>query len=564
MLIPILLSLFALQPAQAKDLNACKAALTRTSWKTEGGEILARWMRVQTSPAKVASLSERWQSVAELSKKYPWVELTSIGPEDPRFVPFQRALKRINQKRVEPSRTVGGDEGRAHARRAAENWDRAEALIGRWVKDGTEVTAARIRQLNAVIGAGLKNNGSEPGQYRDFAIYAGSASNREYLPLEDLKRAMNDFTRWVAETEASENPVQFAGEAYQRLVSIHPFPDANGRTTRAVMDWILEKHGLPPATFQKTSDAMVAVFTKLPPSKNPMLGRAAVVATSAVEETLSIIAEEMDEEARLTKLRANHIHQIAPRLFEVLVPAENDGEYKIVNVKSVERAMRLLKDVDEPIDVDALIAAAERNYRTVAELVGGIAELEPEAQFYSRVKKADSLREKIFDWARDFSPNFRMEDIVDLVGTRLVARDSAQASRLAARARNLPGVRLLYDRKIFLSSGYEAVHIGAEMEDTGQLLEIQVMTERMERWSSWFHDRHYKPSPDRNDSDAYQAALLRYVKATAKYLRALDKGLPAGARPKAADFGVRPEDEMPAALLSWQRNESSGPWIFAA
>ena len=40
---------------------------------------------------------------------------------------------------------------------------------------------------------------------------------------------------------------------YQRLVSIRPFPDANGRTARFVMDWILESMATRPRRFKASS-----------------------------------------------------------------------------------------------------------------------------------------------------------------------------------------------------------------------------------------------------------------------------------------------------------------------
>src|SRR5262249_13124059 len=47
--------------------------------------------------------------------------------------------------------------------------------------------------------------------------------------------------------------------SYQRLISIHPFMDANGRTARLGMDWILGRHGLPPAELASSEDNL-AVF----------------------------------------------------------------------------------------------------------------------------------------------------------------------------------------------------------------------------------------------------------------------------------------------------------------
>ena len=41
------------------------------------------------------------------------------------------------------------------------------------------------------------------------------------------------------------HPVELAALVHLRLVTIHPFIDGNGRTTRLIMNFILHKHGYP-------------------------------------------------------------------------------------------------------------------------------------------------------------------------------------------------------------------------------------------------------------------------------------------------------------------------------
>jgi prophage maintenance system killer protein len=81
---------------------------------------------------------------------------------------------------------------------------------------------------------------------------------RTYVEGANVDKALVDFVSWY-ETAAAGNmhTVELAAQAYQRLISIHPFWDANGRTCRMVMDWILQKQGLPPAVLD---DVNVAVF----------------------------------------------------------------------------------------------------------------------------------------------------------------------------------------------------------------------------------------------------------------------------------------------------------------
>lgn len=54
---------------------------------------------------------------------------------------------------------------------------------------------------------------------------------------------MEDFGNWVAENTPSP---ETAFAAHLRLVSIHPFSDGNGRTSRLLMNLMLMKSGYPP------------------------------------------------------------------------------------------------------------------------------------------------------------------------------------------------------------------------------------------------------------------------------------------------------------------------------
>lgn len=68
-----------------------------------------------------------------------------------------------------------------------------------------------------------------------------------YPGADDVQGALDDFFAWYARNRGVGDPAAFAAEAQQRLVSIHPFADGNGRVSRLVMDHALQGEGLPPA-----------------------------------------------------------------------------------------------------------------------------------------------------------------------------------------------------------------------------------------------------------------------------------------------------------------------------
>lgn len=56
---------------------------------------------------------------------------------------------------------------------------------------------------------------------------------------------LNDFFKWYNKNKDKINPVELAALVHLRFVTIHPFVDGNGRMSRLLMNFILNKHGYP-------------------------------------------------------------------------------------------------------------------------------------------------------------------------------------------------------------------------------------------------------------------------------------------------------------------------------
>jgi prophage maintenance system killer protein len=138
---------------------------------------------------------------------------------------------------------------------ATENWSKADQRVAQAAKGGHKMSPQDIKELNRIIGEGLYNNGGSPGVLREVEI---KANGRQYIPPEEVQAAMKGFSRWYKVASKTMNPVELASRSYQKLVSIHPFMDGNGRTTRLVMDHVLQSHGLPPSAM---SDRNVALYS---------------------------------------------------------------------------------------------------------------------------------------------------------------------------------------------------------------------------------------------------------------------------------------------------------------
>lgn len=99
------------------------------------------------------------------------------------------------------------------------------------------------RTLLELHGLILKSIDREhAGAYRTVNVrIAGS----EHIPPEHFKvsELMDDYFRFYIQNQSRLHPVILAAEMHERLVSIHPFVDGNGRTARLVMNLILLRNG---------------------------------------------------------------------------------------------------------------------------------------------------------------------------------------------------------------------------------------------------------------------------------------------------------------------------------
>ena len=125
-------------------------------------------------------------------------------------------------------------------------------------------TPQLLQQLSALV---MRRTGSEystvagqfdssKGEFRLCNVSAG-IGGRSYLAYNKVPRAVDDFCEWLNKEIANVDKTDIAAcyrlsfEAHFRLVSIHPWVDGNGRTTRLVMNMIQRQLGLVPSIVRK-------------------------------------------------------------------------------------------------------------------------------------------------------------------------------------------------------------------------------------------------------------------------------------------------------------------------
>ncbi|MCH5238337.1 MAG: Fic family protein [Muribaculaceae bacterium] len=125
-------------------------------------------------------------------------------------------------------------------------------------------TPQLLQQLAALV---MRRTGSEyltiagkfdssKGEFRLCNVSAG-IGGKSYLAYNKVPRAVDDFCNWLNEKIAQIDKMDIAAcyrlsfEAHFRLVTIHPWVDGNGRTTRLLMNMIQRQLGLVPSIVRK-------------------------------------------------------------------------------------------------------------------------------------------------------------------------------------------------------------------------------------------------------------------------------------------------------------------------
>lgn len=61
----------------------------------------------------------------------------------------------------------------------------------------------------------------------------------------EISPLLREFFRWYDRSKSSLQPVELAAAVHLKFVTVHPFADGNGRVSRLLMNFVLEKSGYP-------------------------------------------------------------------------------------------------------------------------------------------------------------------------------------------------------------------------------------------------------------------------------------------------------------------------------
>jgi Fic family protein len=140
---------------------------------------------------------------------------------------------------IEDGLTIGGKTIREHSE--ALGHSDAYTFLNTLSKNKI-ITESNILELHRLFYFRIDNK--KAGKYRKQQVFI---SGTDYLPPKhgEIPELMKTFIKSISEMEKNLHPVTLAATLHERIATIHPFIDGNGRTARLVMNLSLLQNGYP-------------------------------------------------------------------------------------------------------------------------------------------------------------------------------------------------------------------------------------------------------------------------------------------------------------------------------
>lgn len=185
--------------------------------------------------------------------------------------------------------TVSGKSMREHLE--AINHQEAIAYIKQLMEKGFSFNERELLTIHNLILRGIMPE--DAGRYRRVQVMIKGSNHMPPQPY-IVAKEMEEYFLWYETNKNKLHPVILAAEMHERLVTIHPFIDGNGRTSRLIMNLILLQHGYIIANIKGDYDNRMKYYNALETAqtqnnKEDFLHFIAQIEKESLERYLTII-----------------------------------------------------------------------------------------------------------------------------------------------------------------------------------------------------------------------------------------------------------------------------------
>lgn len=159
---------------------------------------------------------------------------------------------------IEKGLTVGGKTLNEHLE--AINHSQAIDYIKELAKEKNNISERDVLQIHSLILQGIDRQNA--GGYRKVPVIISGVKHIPPQPLL-VPLQMKELFVWYNQNKEVLHPIELSAEMHERLVTIHPFIDGNGRTSRLLMNLILLQNGYPIAVLKGDDQSRLNYYNAL-------------------------------------------------------------------------------------------------------------------------------------------------------------------------------------------------------------------------------------------------------------------------------------------------------------
>ena len=159
---------------------------------------------------------------------------------------------------IEKGLTIEGKSLNEHLE--AINHQHAIEYIKELAQEKQTISERDLLQIHQLILQSIDNQNA--GRYRNVQVLISGAKHIPPQPFL-VPKQMEELFIWYNENKDQLHPIELSAEMHERLVTIHPFIDGNGRTSRLLMNLILLQNGFPIAILKGDTDSRLKYYGAL-------------------------------------------------------------------------------------------------------------------------------------------------------------------------------------------------------------------------------------------------------------------------------------------------------------
>lgn len=154
--------------------------------------------------------------------------------------------------------TIGGKSLNEHLE--ALNHAEAFDFILDLVKGKDTLTEYNLLQVHNIILKSIDRENA--GRYRGVNVRIGGSRHTPPEPYL-IRPQMDDYFNYYKMMQKEIHPLLLAADMHEKLVTIHPFIDGNGRTSRLIMNLVAYKHGFSLINISGDKESRMAYYKAL-------------------------------------------------------------------------------------------------------------------------------------------------------------------------------------------------------------------------------------------------------------------------------------------------------------